>query len=351
MEGDRGQRTADSKTDNRLLLHSRTLCPMIARSILVAVLFVFGVAVPAVAQSEGACEEWFPEAEWVQLDASVHVYAAGVPAGHAERYAGEIDGAVAHIEEHFGPFEATVCLFDPKSGFDQSRFVSGSDRLHAMLLPEDDLLLLSTENIGLTGSAAAFGLAHLAIWQYSDGTGYPEPQASTIAQYFRSEVRGRGIYDHAEAKAANFFGPDVVTPWSAGTQANPLMWDPSRGRTGGFGSGYDPVAAASAASSTHMADLVRFGFSEEGEGFITNQDPAMWTDLEARWRTALTVELMGSEEPTRTWMGGLAIAIGILVVAAMAIALGLISKLRGRGRPETGEPIPGFFESMKTPAD
>ncbi len=274
-----------------------------------------------------------------------------MPAGHAKRYAGEIDGAVAQIEGHFGPLEATVCLFDPKSGFDQSRFVSGSDRLHAMLLPEDDLLVLSTENIGLTGSAGAFGLAHLAMWQYSGGAGYPEPQASTIAQYFRSEVRDRGIYDHAEAKAANFFGPDVVTPWSAGIQANPFMWDPGRGRKGGFGSGYDPVAAASAASSTHMADLVRFGFTEEGEGFIMNTDPAMWTDLEARWRTALTVELMGSEEPTRTWMGGLAIAIGILVVAAIAIALGLISKLRGRGRPETEDPIPGFFESMTTPTD
>lgn len=324
---------------------------MIARVLLVVALFVLGVAAPAAAQSNGACAERFPEVEWVRLDTSLEVYAAGVPTGHAERYAGEIEGAVIQINEHFGPFEATVCLFDPKSGFDQSRFVSGSDRLHALLLPEDDLLVLSTENIGLTGSAAAFGLTHLALWQYSGGAGYPEPQASTIAQYFRSEVRDRGIYDHAEAKAANFFGPDVVTPWSTGIQANPLMWDPGRGRSGAFGGGYDPVAAASAASSTHMADLVRFGFTEGGEGFIRNSDPAMWTDLEARWRTALTVELMGSAEPTRTWMGGLAIAIGILVVAAIAVALGLLSKLRGRGRPETEEPIPGFFESMTTPTD
>jgi hypothetical protein len=203
----------------------------------------------------------------------------------------------------------------------------------------------------LTGSATAFGLAQIAMWQYSDGAGFPEPQATTISQYFRSEVRDRAIYDCAEAKSANFFGPAVVTPWGVTTQQSPLVWDPGRGRTTGFGGGYDPVATASAASSTHMADLVRFGLIEDGDGFISNPDPAAWTDLEARWRNSLTIELMGTDEPTTTWKGGLAIAIGIVVVAAIAIALGLISKRRGRGHPETEEPIPGFFESMATPTD
>ena len=324
---------------------------MITRVLLAVALLVLGVAAPAAAQSTGECAERFPEVEWVQLDTSVDVYAAGVPTGHAGRYAGEINGAVVQIEEYFGPFEATVCLFDPGAGFDQSRFVSGSNRLHAILLPVDGMLVLSTENVGLTGSATAFGLAQIAMWQYSDGAGFPEPQATTISQYFRSEVRDRAIYDHAEAKSANFFGPAVVTPWSVTTQQSPLVWDPGRGRTTGFGGGYDPVATASAASSTHMADLVRFGLIEDGDGFISNPDPAAWTDLEARWRNSLTIELMGTDEPTTTWKGGLAIAIGIVVVAAIAIALGLISKRRGRGRPETEEPIPGFFESMATPTD
>ncbi|MEA2009506.1 MAG: hypothetical protein U9N78_02270, partial [Actinomycetota bacterium] len=191
---------------------------MIGRSLLAGVLLTLGIAVPASAQSTGACAERFPEVDWVKLDTSVDVYAAGVPIGHAGRYAGEINGAVAQINEHFGQFEATVCLFDPDVGFDQSRFVSGSNRLHAILLPDDGMLVLSTENVGLTGSAAAFGLAHLAMWQHSDGAGFPEPQATTIAKYFQSEVRDRGIYDHATAKSANFFGPEVVTPWSATTQ-------------------------------------------------------------------------------------------------------------------------------------
>jgi len=324
---------------------------MIGRSLLAGVLLVLGVAAPVAAQSGGACAERFPEVEWVKLDTAVDVYAAGVPVGHAGRYAKEINGAVAEINEQFGPFEATVCLFDPKSGYDRSRFASGSNRLHAILLPDDEMLVLSTENVGLTGSAAAFGLAHLAMWQESGGVGYPEPQASTIAQYYRSEVRNRAIYDHAEAKSANFFGPEVVTPWSAAIQQNPFMWDPARGVVSGSGGGYDPLAKAAAASSTHMADLVRFGFAEDGDGFIANPDPVVWADLEARWRTALTIELMGTDEPTTTWRGGLAIAIGIVAVAAIAIALGLISKLRGRGRPETEEPIPGFFESMATPTE
>lgn len=324
---------------------------MIGRSLFLGVLLTVGVAAPAAAQAEGACAERFPEVDWVRLDTSVDVYAAGVTAGHAGRYAAEIEDTVTRINEHFGSFEATVCLFDPGVGLDQSRFVSGSERLHALVLGDERLLVLSTESVGRTGSAAAFGLAHLALWQYSGGTGYPEPQASTIAKYFRSEVRDRAIYDHAEAKAANFYGPEVVTPWGAGAQQNPLKWDPGAGRTTVFSGGYDPVATAASPASTHMADLVRFGLDEEGDGFITNSDSALWADLEARWRNALTIELMGTDQPTRTWMGGLAIAIGIVVVAVIAVALGLISKRRGRGRPETEEPIPGFFESMATPAD
>ncbi len=323
---------------------------MILRSLLVAVLLVLGAAAPAVAQDEGLCAQRFPEVEWVRLDTRIPGYATGVPEGHAARYAGEINGSVDRIIDHYGPFDATVCLFDPDSGFDTSRFVSGSKRLHALVLQDDAMLVLSTENIGLTGSAAAFGLAHMAIWQYSGGVGFPEPQASTIAQYFRSEVRDRAIYDHAEAKASNFFGPQVVTPWSSGTQSNPMAWDPGVGHSA-FGGGKGPASDAASAASTHMADLVRFGMDEVGEEIFTNPDPVMWTDLESRWRNALTVELMGTDQPTTGWRSGLAIAVGIVLGATIAVALGFISKRRGRRRPETPDPIPGFFDETAGAAD
>lgn len=317
---------------------------MVARSLAVAALLMGVVAVPAAAQSEGVCAERFPEVDWVRLDTPVDVYAAGVPEGHAGRYEGEITGAVDQINGHFGEFDATVCLFDPDSDFDTSRFVSGSRRLHALLFVDDALLVLSTENVGLTGSAVAFGLGHVAMWQYSDGAGFPEPQASTIAQFYRSEVRDRAVMDHAEAKAANFFGPEVVTPWSAGIQSDPLAWDPASGRTARRDGPVGPAAAASSPASTHMADLVRYGMEHDGEGFITDPDPAVWTDLEAGWRDALTIEIMGTDQPTTTWKAGLAIAIAIVVGAAIAVAVGLYSKHRRRHRPETPEPIPGFFE-------
>jgi hypothetical protein len=332
----------------RALVH--TIRVMVVRSLLGAFLIVLGVAAPALGQDAGDCAERFPEVTWLRLDTPVDVYAAGVPVGHADRYAGEINGAVDQIVEHFGSFDATVCLFAPDSAFDTSRFVSGSDRLHALLLTDDALLILSTENVGLTGSAAAFGLAHIAMWQYSGGVGFPESQASTIAQYFRSEVRDRAVYDHAEAKASNFFGPEVVTPWSYARQADPLAWDPGAGRSS-FGAGTGPASDAASAASTHMADLVRFGMQEEGEEIFTNTDPAMWTDLESRWRDALTAEMMGTDEPTTGWRTGLAFAVGIVVAAAVAVTLGFISKRRGRQRPETPEPIPGFFDATATPAN
>ncbi len=322
---------------------ANTIPGMIVRMFLAAAVMVVAVAAPVGAVESGGCAERFPEVEWTRLDTPVDVYAAGVPRGHAERYAREITGAVDQIVEHYGSFDATVCLFDPDSGFDTSRFVSGSDRLHAMLFLDEGLLLLSTENVGLTGEAAAFGLAHLAMYQYSDGVGFPEPQASTLAQYFRSEVRDREIYDHAEAKASNFFGPETVTPWSSGMQADPLVWDPGVGHAS-FGGKKGPAADAMSPSSTHMADLVRYGMKTIGERIFTDTDPVMWTNLEAAWRNALTVELMGTEQPTTGWRPGLAVAVGIVVGALIAFALGYISKRRNRKRPETPEPIPGFFD-------
>jgi hypothetical protein len=317
---------------------------VLARVLVIAALLFGVVAAPASAARGGGCAARFPEVDWLRLDTPVDVYAAGVPEGHARRYEREISGAVDQITEIFGSVDATVCLFDPASGFDRSRFVSGSSRVHAILLLDDGVLVLSTERVGLTGSAAAFGLAHLAMWQSSDGAGFPEPQASTIAQYFRSEVRRRAALDHAEAKSANFFGPEVVTRWSAGLQTDPLVWDPSSGQSAVTLGPTGPAVTAASPASTHMADLVRFGIEREGYGFITDPDPGVWADLEAQWRSALTIEIMGTEQPTTTWRWGLGIAIGIVVVAAIAATLGFVSKYRGRRRAQTPDPIPGFFE-------
>lgn len=326
---------------------SRAICLM-----LLIALFIVASAAPSQAEAGTTCADRFPEAEWTQLSSTLDLYATGVPTGHAERFATEINSSVTQIESQFGQFQATVCLFDPNSDFDQSRFTSGSGRLHAMLLTEDGLLLISTESVGHVGSAAAFGVAHIAMWQYSDGSGFLEPQASTIAQYFRSEARDRAILDHAEAKSTNFFGPEVTTKWGAGTQRGQISWDPSRGRPRGFDTGgYDPVASASAASSTHMSDLVRFGLAQGSDEFITEPDNAAWADLEARWRSALTIELMGTEEPTTDWKGGVSIAAVSVLVAVIFVVLGYLSKRRKGNRPPTAEPIPGFFEMAEARND
>ena len=323
---------------------------MIGRTLLAATVLALVVASPATAQEGGACTERFPEVDWIRVEAPVDVYAGAVPAGHSARYADEISGAVEQISSYYGDFDATVCLFDRASGLDTSPYVSGSNRLHAMLFTDEAVLVIATENVGLTGSAAAFGLAQIAMWQFTGGAGFPEPQASTISQFFQSEVRNRAVMDHAEAKAANFYGPEVVTEWSAGTQQVLMMWDPSLGRSAANLGPTGPAAAAASPASTHTADLIRFGMTEIGDEFLVVPDAAVWTDLEAQWRDALTVELMGTDEPTTTWRAGLAIAIGVVVLAMAAAALGFISKRRGQRRPETPEPIPGFFDDSSSSA-
>ena len=59
---------------------------------------------------------------------------------------------------------------------------------------------------------------------------------------------------------------------------------------------------------------------------------------------------MGTDEPTTTWRAGLAIAIGVVVLAVIAATLGFISKQREKHRPDTPEPIPGFFEGSGSSA-
>jgi hypothetical protein len=324
---------------------------MVVRLLLAVGLLLLAAPSPAGAQGSGECAERFPEVEWVRLDTPVDVYAAGVPEGHARRYAKEISGAVIQIEDKYGSFDGTVCLFDPHSGFDTSRFVGPSQRLHALLFTDQAVMVLSTENVGLTGSAATAGLAHMAMWQQSGGAGFPEPQASTLAQYFRSEVRNRAIYDHSEAKASNFFGPDVETPWSSSVQARRIEWNPGVGRSSFGRAPKGPASDASSPASTHMADLVRFSMAETGDEIFTTTDPAVWTDLEQRWRRSLTVELMGTDQPTTGWRSGLAIALGIVLIAIIAVTLGFISKRRGRKRPDTPDAIPGFFDSTAASVD
>ena len=322
---------------------------MFGRVLLAATVLVLSVAVPAAAQDGGACVGRFPEVDWTRVDAPVEVYAGAVPEGHAIRYSGEITGAVAQINSYYGEFDATVCLFDRDSGLDTSPYVSGSNRLHAMLFTDEALLVIATDNVGLTGSAAAFGLAQIALWQFADGA-FPEPQASTISQFFQSEVRSREVMDHAEAKAANFYTPAAATEWSSDTQQLVMMWDPSLGRSAANLGPTGPAAAAASPASTHTADLVRFGMAEHGDEFLTVPEAAVWAETEAQWREALTVELMGTDEPTTTWRAGLAIAIGIVVLAVIAATLGYISKRRGKRRPETPEPIPGFFDGSGSSA-
>ncbi|RLE15882.1 MAG: hypothetical protein DRJ28_02965, partial [Actinobacteria bacterium] len=70
-----------------------------------------------------------------------------------------------------------------------------------------------------------------------------------------------------------------------------------------------------------------------------------WSQIEGEWRTALRNDLRGSDTDSTGWIGGVALTVISVIVALIAIVLGLWAKHRKRARPQTPSPIPGFFSN------
>jgi hypothetical protein len=68
-----------------------------------------------------------------------------------------------------------------------------------------------------------------------------------------------------------------------------------------------------------------------------------WSEIEGEWRVGLRNDLRGRDTDTTGWIGGVALTVASIVVALVAITLGLLAKHRKKVRPSTPAPIPGFF--------
>lgn len=300
---------------------------------------LLGVALTAIALAVGAfvgpgsaeaavgdrCSERFPEVSWTTVsDGAITVEAAGLTDGLMDRFGGEIALVGDWITSDIGPFTATVCLISNESEFDTGRWTSGSSRFHARMEMDERLVALNIERIGFVGPAAAWSLAHHALWQNSPSDAHPEPIASVIGQWYRARLLDRIEQYYRDVMIENFFDTDAVIDWTEGEQAPTLMWDPEW-------------------NFQAIGTFVDFAVEQHGTSVLLETDGQRWSDIEGEWRMSLRSDLMGRTSPTTEWIGGVGIVVGVLLVTVVAIGLGLWSKHRRRERPSTPEAIPGLF--------
>jgi hypothetical protein len=289
-------------------------------------LLVVVVAAPAAHAAVGdSCADRFPEVAWVTVsDGAVTIEATGLTDGLIGRYDTEISLVEGWIVDEIGPLEATVCLVDPDAPFDTSRYVSGSQRFHARMEMEEQLLIINVERFGFVGPASAWALAHHALWQNGVDGGNPEPISSVIGQWYRARILDRLELYHREVMVDNFFDTEAVIDWTADRQPPVLDWDPER-------------------NFQAVGDFVDFAVATYGTQILLESSGERWSEIEGEWRSALRADLTGRTTPTTDWIIGISLAVAAVVIAAVAAVLGFWSKRRRKRRSPTAAPIPGFF--------
>jgi hypothetical protein len=296
----------------------------------------------AASAAASSCSAFFPEVAWERVgDTTVELGVAGVPTGQIGRFASEIEASASAIERDIGGLEgAVVCLASPQAGIDTFDYVPATTRFHAILDGPNGLLVLSTERVGSIKPAAAFGLAHLALWDASDGQGWPEPLASAIAQWYRAVALDRLELYHVQAQGIDFttdpitgegnyglnFGTDPIIDWFASTQPPVRVWDPTT-------------------NEAPIGDFIEFTVDAEGTEVLLDTDEGAWQQREGAWRTALVADLTGRTTPTTTWRNGVILTVALILVASLIALGGWAAKRRLRRKGSTPAPIPGFFSS------
>ena len=295
-------------------------------SVLAAVVTIGAMTTaPVEASSPTTCPERFPQVEWVLVsDGDVAVYAASVPGAMAERFGREIELSSGWMADDIGPFGTVVCLVGDDVAYIGDEFATGSVGFHAHQDLPERFVMIETQRPGFVGPAAAYALAHQALWQNNGNEAFPEPIAIVIAQWYRARILERLELYHSEVMFENFFDTDAVIDWTESSQESIQNWVPEN-------------------NFRAIGDFVDFAVAQYGTEVLLETDGAEWTRMEGEWRSALRADLTGRDTPTTDWVLGVAIAVSIVVVALIAIVVGLYSKHRKKDRIPTPPPVPGFF--------
>ena len=295
------------------------------------------VAGSAAAQQSTPCDAEFPEQAWelVSDEAGVAAYQAGMRVAEAERYARTARQVATWVGEDFGSFPgATLCVYAAEVELEPSRLVEAGhhprgQRIHAVRYLDTKLIYIDAQQPQLVEDAVALGIAHIAMWHEGGGEGYPEPLAGAISQWYVARRNGKLPVHHTNMRLALFFNnprnEQAAFDWFLGEQEPTVAWNPQF-------------------QESPIGDFIDFAVKTNGPEILRSPTPAEWTAAEEGWRQALREELLEGRGETRGWMGGVAIAVGV-VLAALGMAIWGRIRNKRKQKP-IGEiaVVEGFFD-------
>ena len=263
------------------------------------------ISAGAMSAQGAGCALISPEANWVKADrdtGSVAVFSADVSAGFLGRSLDDITDAMDLLDAELGGVgQVTVCLFAPQLKPRPEGITAAGQVLHAATLAGPGILAVEALP-GTVRQTAGFGLAYLALWHQSGGSGYPEPLASAIGQWYSARLIDRLALHHVTMRRANLYTTGSIIDWTAGSQQETFVWNPQF-------------------HETPIGDIVEFAVKERGVEVLATPDAEVWSSIEADWRTQLRVELTGRATPTTRWVVGLGLVFLLLLIAAATAQL------------------------------
>lgn len=295
------------------------------------VLFVMAVmlAAPLVAvhhdaeaQATSGCAERFPLTEWTPAATAgpVTLWTAEVNQATADRYRDQIDGIVGLLEADVGQLDPIdVCVFGSEVTLDATGLLPENQRLHAVVFPAEDTVVVGATLPRFLEEAVTFGLTYTALWQTAEQlgfTGYPEPLATTIGQWYMARVKDRLDQHRSAMRTGLFFSDPEGTAesraWTEQSQSDAYVWNPQF-------------------LESPIGDIVAFAVATRGAEVLSDPSQELWSAIELEYREALRQELVGEGSGT-TWMWGAGIIIGALLLAGFVAWLARREKLKRRGR-------------------
>ena len=291
----------------------------------------------AFAQQATPCDEEFPEETWdfVSDEAGVAAYHAGMQVAEAERYARTARQVGEWVSQDFGSFPgATLCVYAAEVELEPSRLVEAGhhprgQRIHAVRYLDSKLVYVDAQQPQLVEDAVALGVAHIAMWHEGGGIGYPEPLAGAISQWYVARRNGKLPVHHTNMRLALFFSnprnDQAAFDWFLGDQEPTVAWNPQF-------------------QESPIGDFIEYAVNTFGPEILSDPTPTEWTTAEESWRQALREELLQGRGETRGWIGGVAIAVGV-VLAALGMAIWGRIRNKRKQKP-IGEiaVVEGFFD-------